>query len=97
MRRLALNLGFLALLFIVSGMAAGCSSRRKVSTETSTRYSSPTGQAAAPLVVKEEKTVEKTESSETHSAGIVGTVFHATGQVLALPFRLVAGAIEFIF
>ena len=86
---------FFILIFL--GILAGCSSQHKRTVEESVLYSSPTGQGVSQAVVKEEKTVEKTESKQTHSAGVIGSVFHLIGQVLALPFRLVAGAIEFIF
>ncbi len=58
-------------------------------TTTETSSSQPAQQSTT--VVKE----EKTESSG--GRGVVGGTFHLIGQILAFPFKLIAGVFEMIF
>ncbi|MFA5119003.1 MAG: hypothetical protein WC695_09195 [Candidatus Omnitrophota bacterium] len=45
----------------------------------------------------EKRTEVREERSKSEPAGILGTTLHLIGQVLAFPFKLVAGVIEAIF
>lgn len=50
------------------------------------------------MVTKVEKRTEvKEKRTEGESTGVLGTTLHFIGQVLAFPFKLIAGVIEFIF
>lgn len=51
-----------------------------------------------PGITKVEKRREvKEKRTESESRGILGTTLHFIGQVLAFPFKVAAGVIEFIF
>jgi hypothetical protein len=81
---------FLALfLFVVVG--AGCASNTKtVRTETSMyRPGEPT--------VEKETTIKTTETPEGSSGGILSGTVNVIGEIIALPFRAVAGLIRVIF
>lgn len=46
-------------------------------------------------VVTTEEQKEEKKAGETR--GVIGSTFHFVGQVLAFPFKVIAGVIEFIF
>ena len=80
---------------------AGCStqSAKTVETEKTVHYSAETDRAQSQPVVTEKqttKTEEKTKS-EGQSLGLLSGAVHVVGEVLALPFRAVAGLINLAF
>jgi len=46
---------------------------------------------------KEEKRTVTEERKTSESRGVISTTWHFIGQVLAFPFKVIAGVIEFIF
>jgi hypothetical protein len=58
----------------------------------------PADRAQAPVAV-EQRTTEKTETttSDGHSGGVLSGTVHVVGDVLALPFRAVAGLLGVVF
>lgn len=46
---------------------------------------------------EETSTMKVEKRTESESRGVLGTTVHFIGQVLAFPFKVIAGAIEFIF
>lgn len=90
--------GFLAALILVWFTGCATQSARTVKTET-TQYSTQDDERAAEPVKVEKQTTETTESNKTssESTGIVSGAVHATGEILALPFRAVGGLIRVIF
>ncbi len=97
MRKLSAILTIVAVLSIG---AVGCSARSRTVKQETVQYSddqatSETEPQTNPRVV-ETKTTETTESQESHR-GLLGGTVDFVGTVLALPFRLVGGAIEAIF
>jgi hypothetical protein len=90
MMRRILNLLLTLFLFVV--VCAGCASNTKtVKTETSTY------QSGEPTVVERETTVKTTETQDGGSGGILSGTVNIIGEVIALPFRAVAGLIRVIF
>ncbi len=98
--------------FVFSGCTAGSSTVKSETVTTQTTAGGPAAQdnqgnftggessakaqdAAATKV--EKRTEVREERSESEPAGILGTTLHFIGQVLAFPFKLVAGVIEAIF
>ncbi|HYA29382.1 MAG TPA: hypothetical protein VEI95_11240 [Acidobacteriota bacterium] len=80
---------------------AGCStqSTKTVESEKTVQYSGGDDPAQSQPVVAEKqltKTKEKTKS-EDQSGGVLSGTVHAVGEVLALPFRAVAGLINLTF
>ncbi len=89
MRRIV-NLLLTLFLFVV--VCAGCASNTKtIRTETSTY------RPGEPTVVERETTVKTTETPEGSGGGILSGTVNIIGEVIALPFRAVAGLIRVIF
>jgi len=101
-------LGF-AVLFISVG--CGCASTHKTTTTETIVTTSPAadqeqevrsnrgyiiGHQGETVVEKSETTTSTTETNSGHP-GILSSAVHAIGWVIALPFRLVGGLIEWIF
>jgi len=88
--RRILNLFLALFLFVV--VCAGCASNTKtVRTETSTY------RPGEPTVVEKETTIKTTETPEGSSGGILSGTVNVIGEIIALPFRAVAGLIRVIF
>lgn len=59
--------------------------------------SSPETKENRTATVVEKKTEIKEQRRTSESRGILGTTLHFVGQIIAFPFRIIAGVIEFIF
>lgn len=78
---------------------SGCSSRTQTTTTTREEVPAPapaSGTPAAGAVVTE-TTKTETSTSGPGCSGILSCTFAGLGWVIALPFRIIAGAIELIF
>lgn len=84
-------------LFFVTGilLANGCSSSRTV-TKREVVTSQPSDGGMPEGEKKETVTETKTKTS-VGGGGVVSTTWHFIGEVLALPFQLVANLFRFIF
>ena len=80
---------------------AGCStqSAKTVETEKTVQYSANSDQSPSQPVVTEQRTTKSEEKSESNanSTGVLSGTVHVVGEVLALPFRAVAGLINLAF
>ena len=88
------------LMMVLFMFTEGCSSTKTV-THESTAYKTEQGSKSSvdgKSVVKETTTTTTTEEKpkEEHP-GVLGATLHLIGDVLAFPFRLVAGIIDAIF
>ncbi len=102
---------FAVALLAVQGCASSTHRSETVVTETMQPTPAPSGnmgnfssgqssaEAGAPSgEVPVQKTTEVREERTTHeSHGVLSTTLHFIGQILAFPFKIIAGAIEFIF
>lgn len=83
------------------GVLAGCStqSARTVETEKTVQYAAESDPAPSPPVVTEKRTTrtEEKSQSEARPYGVLSGTVHVVGEVLALPFRAVAGLIGVAF
>jgi len=88
---------FIAVLFL-SALLGGCATQRTSETVNRETVQYPADRARAPVVV-EQRTTEKTETTKTdgHSGGVLSGSVHVVGEVLALPFRAVAGLLGVVF
>ena len=85
--------------------AGGCAGRSKTVVERETVHHTNTVPAHPGYVDPEEQVKIEHEVHETHvtkesqarPAGLLSTSLHVVGEVLALPFRVVAGLIQLIF
>jgi type IV pilus biogenesis protein CpaD/CtpE len=88
-------LGFVAL------SSQGCSSKKSVTTETITEESVPSTEVTASQAQNKKVTMieKKTEVKEEgpYCRGILSCTLEVTGDIIALPFRLVGGLIDLIF
>lgn len=79
---------FIALM-VMGSLMAGCA-------RESSSYKKNTSQNVNGQTVVVEK--EETKTTETHEhTGVVGSVFHVVGEILAFPFEVIAGVFRFIF
>ena len=76
-------------LFLVAGLAAGCSTHRTTTQEVA--YDRRTGE---PVTV-ERHTTTTTESSD--DTGVLSGTVNVIGEVISLPFRAVGGLVRAIF
>ena len=80
---------------------AGCStqSAKTVETEKTVHYSAEADKTQSQPVVTEKQTTKTEENtkSEGQSVGLLSGSVHVVGEVLALPFRAVAGLINLAF
>jgi sorbitol-specific phosphotransferase system component IIBC len=80
---------------------SGCStqSAKTVETEKTVHYATETDPAQSEPVVTEKQTTktEETTKSEGQSVGLLSGTVHVVGEVIALPFRAVAGLITLAF
>lgn len=85
-------------LLLTIALLGGCSTQRSRQTVNRETVRYPADQEGAPVVV-EQRTMERTETSETdgNSGGVLSGTAHVVGEVLALPFRAVAGLLGVIF
>jgi hypothetical protein len=99
------NSAYLGLSILFVFVVLGCASTRKTTkTETVVTQSNaapnPEGQNTASTVStstdKQTTTSTTTENKGGHP-GIISSTVHAIGWVIALPFRLIGGLIEWIF
>jgi len=76
----------------------GCATQSTSETINRETVQYPADRAQAPVVV-EQRTTERTETtkSDDHSGGVLSGTVHVVGEVLALPFRAVAGLLGVIF
>jgi sorbitol-specific phosphotransferase system component IIBC len=93
--------GICIALFSLS-VLSGCStqSAKTVETEKTVRYAAETDPAQLqPIVVTETQTTKTEEQtkSEGQSVGLLSGTVHVVGEVIALPFRAVAGLINLVF
>lgn len=87
-----------ATFFLALVLVAGCGAHtttRTVKKET-VHYSAEKNHEATEPVVIENQTAETT-TSRGNTTGVLSGAVHATGHVLALPFRFVGGLIELMF
>jgi sorbitol-specific phosphotransferase system component IIBC len=80
---------------------SGCStqSAKTVETEKTVRYAAETDPAQLQPIVTEKQTTKTEEQtkSEGQSVGLLSGTVHVVGEVIALPFRAVAGLINLVF
>lgn len=95
-RRIVYPALLLLFLFPVVFFSAGCSRSSR-----SVEKSSVTGQTAAPSTAQSTTTntvvKEKVVETESPDGGLLSGTVHIAGEVLALPFRAVAGLFRVIF
>ncbi len=92
----------LAVTVVIASAGMGCAGRGKTihTTETvqypaaATRDAGVVENGTQPVVV--ERKTEETEN-ESGSSGVLSTTVHVVGEIVALPFRIVAGLIRVIF
>jgi len=88
-------------MFFIAAVLEGCASQS--STETVRRetvqYPAERAQYQPEPVVVEKRTTEKSETTKTegNSCGVLSSSVNIVGDVLALPFRAVAGLFEVLF
>ena len=90
-----------AIMLFATAVSGGCatqSSTETVSTET-VQYPAEQAQYRPEPVVVEKRTTEKSETTKTegNSGGVLSSSVNIVGEVLALPFRAVAGLFEVLF
>jgi len=90
-----------AIMLFVTAVLGGCSSQSSTETVSKETVQYPTERAQyqpEPVVV-EKRTTEKSETTKTeeNSGGVLSSSVHIVGEVLALPFRAVAGLIDVLF
>jgi hypothetical protein len=82
-------------------MLTGCSTQnaKTVETQKTVEYAADSDRAASAPVVSEKQTTktEETNKSDGASVGVLSGTVHVVGEVLALPFRAVAGLINLVF
>ena len=82
-------------------MLAGCTtqSTKTVETRNTAHYTADSDQTQPRPVVTEERLskTEETKTSDGPSVGLLSGSLHVVGEVLALPFRAVAGLIYLAF
>ena len=81
-------------------LAPGCASwTNTTTTEQRVRYPAEEVQRSSPPVVVERETtsVTRTTTAPHESRGVLSTVVHLVGEVLALPFRLIGGLVRLLF
>ncbi len=95
-------------LFVVQGCTTSSSSTKTETVTTSDigtqgnqgnferGESSPKAEEAGATKIEKRTEVEE-KRTESESRGVLGTTLHFIGQVLAFPFKILAGVIEFIF
>ncbi len=91
------------LLLLVGSIGMGCSSVSKTTrTEKETTVTHPADQTATTFHPTEKTVVEKETTTETEAqsaggGGVLSTTVDVVGEILALPFRIVAGLLRAIF
>ena len=75
---------------LVANLFMGCASETHIRKETVTTPTTPSSTTQTVVVDKETTKVE-----EHH--GVIGGIFHVVGEVIALPFQLVADLFRAIF
>ena len=75
--------------FLFLSLLGGCASSSKTTTIQQIPVSSPPAQ-----VIVVEKQTTKVESEPR---GVMGSIFHVTGEIIAFPFELIAGVFRAIF
>lgn len=82
-------------------VVAGCSTQsvKTVETEKTVTYGTDNAQSPSQPAVTEKQTTKTEEKSKNDgpSTGVLSGTVHAVGEVLALPFRAVAGLINLAF
>ncbi len=86
-------LPYSALILICLTCSTACSSK-SVETTTITETTPDDGQSTA---TKKEVKVEKKEETSSGCSGVIGCTLEVTGDIIAFPFRLIGGLIDFIF
>ena len=82
---------------IVLSLSLGCASGAKtVKSEQTVQYPAKATQATTEPVAVEKKTTTHTET-QGHPQGVLSTLVHVVGEIIALPFRLLGGLIRLIF
>jgi len=88
-----------ALLFFTPAFSTlGCSSHsNKTTTIETSRY--PTAEEEAPQVIVREEKTTRIEEKEEHNddRGVLSSAVHIVGEILALPFRAIAGLLGVLF
>jgi hypothetical protein len=79
-------------------LLGGCATQSTSETVNRETVQYPADRAQAPVVV-EQRTTEKTETTKSgeQSGGVLSGTVHVVGEVLALPFRAVAGLLGVVF
>jgi len=87
-----------AIVLFATAVLGGCATRSSTETVIKESVQYPAERATEPVVV-EKRTTEKSETTKTeeNSGGVLSSSVHIVGEVLALPFRAVAGLIDVLF
>jgi len=87
-----------AIAFLATVVLGGCATRSSTETVSKESVQYPAERATEPVVV-EKRTTEKSETTKTeeNSGGVLSSSVNIVGDVLALPFRAVAGLFEVLF
>ena len=88
----------LAIMLFVTAVSGGCATQSSTETVSKESVQYPAERATEPVVV-EKRTTEKSETTKTegNSGGVLSSSVNIVGDVLALPFRAVAGLFEVLF
>ena len=90
-----------AVVLFATAVLGGCATRSSTETvsKESVQYPAERAQYQPEPVVVEKKTTEKSETTKTeeNSGGVLSSSVNIVGEVLALPFRAVAGLFEALF
>ena len=81
---------------LAMNLLVGCASHSRT-TRTETVVESSTQPSEHP--VEKQVVVEKETKTEVHQEprGVLSTIVHVVGEIIALPFRLIGGLIRMIF
>lgn len=83
---------------LMTQLFSGCASDRTTHTQTSVAQADVYGEPLPPpdMPASTVETNQTTTTTEVKQRGLIGSVFHGIGAVLAFPFELVANIIKTI-
>ena len=92
-----LSMLLLAVGFLILPLMSGCAGEEKTTrTKTTVARDSVSGEPVTASTSTTTQT-ERTASAPAQHTGILGGAFHVVGEILAFPFKVIAGLFEFIF
>lgn len=94
MRRSARSL---AVVLLIAVLGAGCASRTKTVVSSRTVHAAAAPQPQAPSSTVVERETATTTTTPAEPRGVLSTVVHVIGEIIALPFRLIGGVLRAIF